>query len=256
MKVFYFSKRNLISIGIVCLLLVAFLALSFTYLSKMGIASRMNEPIYQGNTGKKVMAITVNVDWGEEYIPQMLKIFDEHKAKVTFFVTGVWAEKHSEDLKMMAEKGHSIQNHGYKHVHFNSLSEQEAIKQIKKAEDIIFEHTGKRSEFFASPYGEQNRQLMKAVSSINYDLVMWSIDTIDWQRPSPETITKRVINKLHNDAIILMHPTEPTVKALPSMLETIKEEGYQLVTINNIIIANDDKAKDKTKKANNNDKKN
>jgi peptidoglycan/xylan/chitin deacetylase (PgdA/CDA1 family) len=77
---------------------------------------------------------------------------------------------------------------------------------------------------------------MNAVSEIDYDLIMWSIDTIDWQRPNPETINKRVINKLHNDAIILMHPTDPTSKALPEMLKSINELGYEMVTIDKILI--------------------
>lgn len=247
MRVYFFTKKTFISLGVIIVLLGTFLGLSLLYYSETGIASRMKEPIYQGNTGKKVIAITVNVDWGEEYIPAMLDEFAKNEAKATFFVTGVWAEKNPDILKKINEAGHSIQNHGYKHLHFNSLSEQEAIKQIKKAEDVIYKNIGKRSNFFASPYGEQNRQLMKAVSNINYDLIMWSIDTIDWQRPSPGTITKRVINKLHNDAIILMHPTEPTVKALPEMLSTIKKEGYQMVTIDKVLVTNDNKIKDNEK---------
>ncbi len=219
------------------LFISVFLGISLLYFSGPGVASRMNEPIYQGNTGKKVVAITVNVDWGEEFIPLMLEEFEKHKVKVTFFVTGVWAEKNPEMLKTMAAAGHSIQNHGYKHVHFNNLSPEEAKNQIKKAEEVIQKTIDKKSEFFASPYGEQNRSLMRAVADINYDLIMWSIDTIDWQRPSPDVIVKRVLNKLHNDAIILMHPTEPTVLALPQMLKGISEEGYQMITINEIVIA-------------------
>ncbi|NLB89543.1 MAG: polysaccharide deacetylase family protein [Syntrophomonadaceae bacterium] len=251
MRVYFISKKKLIGAAAVLVLIFSFLGFSLVYYNESGIASRMTEPIYQGNTGKKLVAITVNVDWGEEYIPSMLEQFAKHDAKVTFFVTGVWAEKNPDLLKKMAEAGHSIQNHGYKHVHFNSLSQKEAIEQIKKAEEVIYNITGKRSEFFASPYGEQNRQLMMAVSSINYDLIMWSIDTIDWQRPSPETIVKRVLNKIHNDAIILMHPTEPTVQALPEMLGNIAEQGYKMVTIDKILVGQDEgKAEDEDVKKN------
>jgi peptidoglycan/xylan/chitin deacetylase (PgdA/CDA1 family) len=63
---------------------------------------------------------------------------------------------------------------------------------------------------------------------------MWSVDTIDWQRPDPATIVKRISNKVHNDAIILMHPTEPTVKALPDMLKYLQEQQYKMITINQI----------------------
>jgi peptidoglycan/xylan/chitin deacetylase (PgdA/CDA1 family) len=70
---------------------------------------------------------------------------------------------------------------------------------------------------------------------MNFCFVLWSADTIDWQRPAPATIVNRVINKVHNDAIILMHPTDPTVKALPEMLKRLTEENYKLVSIDKII---------------------
>lgn len=248
MKVYFINKKMMLGAVVALLLISGFWGISLFY-SKPGIASRMNEPIYQGNTGKKVVAITVNVDWGEEFIPAMLEEFEKHEVKVTFFVTGIWAEKNREMLKIMAESGHSIQNHGYKHVHFNNLSNEDAKSQIKKAEEVIFKTIDKKSEFFASPYGEQNRSLMRAVSDINYDLIMWSIDTIDWQRPSPDVIVKRVLNKLHNDAIILMHPTEPTVLALPTMLKGISDEGYKMVTINEIVMeASEEDNKDDAQK--------
>lgn len=236
MHVYFITKKNLLTLGAVLLLLASFLTFSLIYYGKNTVASRMTEPIYQGNTGKKVVAITVNVDWGEEYIPKMLEIFAKEDIKVTFFVTGKWADKNRELLKKMSDGGHSIQNHGYEHVHFNSLAPEKSVEQIKKAEKIIEEITGKKTSFFASPYGEQNQKIMTAVSSIGYDLIMWSVDTIDWQKPSPETIIKRVLNKIHNDAIILMHPTEPTVKALPGLLERLKSEGYKMVTIEEIVV--------------------
>lgn len=218
----------------ILVLLISFLGISLWYYNDVGIASRSQEPIYQGNTGQKVVALTVNVDWGEEYIPAMLEEFKKNGAKVTFFVTGQWAEKNIELLKEMDKAGHSIQNHGYKHVHFNQLPPDQCKEQIKRTERIIQEVTGKPSKYFAPPYGEQSKQLMQAISSIDYDLILWSIDTIDWQRPSPDTIVKRVLNRVHNDAIILMHPTEPTVKALPELLKGLKEQDYKMITIDEI----------------------
>lgn len=236
MKIFYFNKKKLISTGIIILLVLSlFTALALQYF-QMGITASKNlEAVYQGNTGKKSVAITINVDWGEEYIPAMLEEFKKNKSTVTFFVTGQWAEKNPELLKKMSDEGHSIQNHGFKHVHFNSLSEEQARSQIKKAEEVIYRITGKRTNCFAPPYGEQNQRLLKVTNSIKYDLIMWSVDTIDWQKPAAETIVKRVANKVHNDAIILMHPTDPTLQALPELLGYLKEEGYELLTIEQII---------------------
>lgn len=238
MRMFFFSRRTLIITGILTFFICGFLCFSFWYANESVLVSQNKEAVYQGNSGKKAVAITVNVDWGEEYIPAMLQSFAEYNARVSFFVTGKWAEKNPDLLKQMDKEGHSIQNHGYKHLHFNNLSSTDASQQIKQAEDVIYKTIGKRSKFFASPYGEKNQNLINVVADLDYDLIMWSVDTIDWQRPDPQTIVKRVANKVHNDAIILMHPTEPTVKALPDMLKQLDEEGYKMVTIDEILIEN------------------
>ena len=240
MKIYYCTKKNIIG-GLVFLLLIGgFLSISLLYFSDAGVASKAREPVYQGNTGKKVAAITVNVDWGEEYIPGMLEVFKKYDAKVTFFVTGQWAEKNPELLKKMHKAGDNIQNHGYKHLHFNSISSSEANNQIKKAEEVINKIVDQKTSYFAPPYGEYNKQLLTVTSDMNYYLIMWSVDTIDWQKPAPETIIKRVVNKVHNDAIILMHPTDPTLKALPGMLDQLKAEGYKMVTIDKILVDKDE----------------
>lgn len=234
MRIYYFSKRNLLTAGIIVVLAFGFLSVAFVNKAHTTVATGKDQPIFQGNTGTKAVAITVNVDWGEEYIPTMLEEFKKNNALVTFFVTGRWAEKNPDLLKQMAGAGHSIQNHGYKHVHFNQLSSTQVTSEIKKAEDIIFGITGVRSSFFASPYGEYNPQLVRTVNGINYQYIMWSADTIDWQRPDPTTIVNRVIKKVHNDAIVLMHPTEPTLKALPEMLKQLRAQNYQMITIDKI----------------------
>lgn len=251
MRIYFFPKKVLKLTGLVFLLVCGFFVASIIYFHDTGMATHDKSPIYQGNTGKKVVALTVNVDWGEEFIPAMLKEFKKNDARVTFFVTGNWAKKHPDLLKQMSLAGHSIQNHGYKHLHFNQLSPEQARDQIKQAEDIIFKTTGKRSRYFASPYGEHNQQLVNSVCDMNYKFIMWSADTIDWQRPAPEVIVQRVMKRVHNDAIVLMHPTDPTVKALPEMLSSLKEQGYKMITIDEMLngTCKDKKCNDKSAKS-------
>ncbi|MGI6421942.1 MAG: polysaccharide deacetylase family protein [Syntrophomonadaceae bacterium] len=240
MRIYWVNRKRLWTISAALFSIIFTLLVLVSYYRWSGIEANANkEAIYQGNTGKKVVAICVNVDWGEEYIPAMLEEFKKAQAQVTFFVTGSWAEKNPELLKQMSEAGHSIQNHAYKHVHFSSLSDAEAQAQIKKAEAVIEKIIGKKTRFFAPPYGEQNDRLVKAAGEIGYELIMWSVDTIDWQKPSPQTIVKRVGNKVHNDAIILMHPTDPTLQALPDLLAYLQDQGYGMITIDSILVKTD-----------------
>lgn len=203
--------------------------------NSMFASGKAQEPVYQGNTGQKVVALTFNVDWGEEYLPDLLKILEREKAKATFYVTGKWASKFPDLTKEIKKKGHSIGNHGYQHAHLNNLSSSGVRQEIVKAETIIKEITGEKPTLFAPPFGEFNTTVQQVTGELGYRLIMWSLDTIDWQRPDASTIVNRVVPRIHNDAIILMHPTQPTVEALPQILKELKKEGYRFVTVTEII---------------------
>lgn len=201
-------------------------------------ATSRYEPIYQGNAGAKKIALTVNVVWGEEFLPKMLDILKKNDVRVTFNLGGQWAEKFPELTRDIARAGHEIGNHGYSHPHPTYLNKNNNAEQIIKTEKIIFDLTGRKTSLFAPPYGEYNETVLQAAGEKGYQTILWSIDTIDWQRPAPDVLIKRVTTKAHNGAIVLMHPTAPTVKALPALLAKLKKEGYQFATVSEVIKAN------------------
>lgn len=193
------------------------------------------EPIAKGNVDLPKIALTCNVFWGEEFLPEMLKTLDENNIKITFFIGGTWAKSNPELLKTIAEKGHELANHSYNHPHPNTLSKEQNQEQILKTENIIQEITGIKTCLYAPPYGEYNDTVLKAASEINYPTIMWSIDTVDWKKPPSEIIKNRIVKKAHNGAIVLMHPTAPTAKALPDIIKELKEKGYTITTVSDII---------------------
>lgn len=95
--------------------------------------------------------------------------------------------------------------------------------------------TGFKPSLFAPPYGERGDAVLKAAHEAGYRTILWSIDTIDWQRPEPSIITRRVTEKIHNGAIILMHPTAPTVKALPQIILELKNMDYEMVSVSTLL---------------------
>ncbi|MFZ5649094.1 MAG: polysaccharide deacetylase family protein [Bacillota bacterium] len=194
-----------------------------------------NQPIYQGSGRYKEVALTVNVFWGEEYIPRMLEILKQHEVKATFFLGGTWVKKYPELAARIAAEGHEIGSHGYSHPHPDQLSKHENLREIQKAEDIIYRATGIRPRLFAPPYGERGPAVLKAADEASYTTVLWSVDTIDWQLPEPHVIVQRVVDRAHNGAIVLMHPTAPTVKALPEIIQKLKKDGYQLVNVSKVL---------------------
>mgnify|MGYP001306838022 FL=1 len=195
------------------------------------------EPIYQGRKDRKLMAFTCNVAWGNEYIPPLLEIFKEKNVKATFFIEGRWAEKYPDLLKLIYESGHEIGNHGYSHAHHGQLSYEQNINEIKKAEEVIENIIGVKTTLFAPPYGEFSDQTIKAARSMNYRLIMWTIDTIDWKKPGADYIVNKVLDNAGNGKIVLMHPTEDTVKAMPTVIDNLYREGYRITTVSEVLSA-------------------
>ena len=140
------------------------------------------------------------------------------------FVTGRWAEKHGEILKSIYEAGHEIGNHGYNHIDYDKLSYEKNKEEIEKAHNIIKDVINVDSKYFAPPSGAFNDNTIRASKDLGYELIMWSIDTIDWRKDSTkDIIIRRVTEKIHKGAIVPMHPTEETVKALPEIINYINK---------------------------------
>ncbi len=192
-------------------------------------------PYYSGETGEQQVAICVNVDWGEDYIPQMLATFAAHDVKATFFLTGRWTEKFPAVAKEILDSGMEIGNHGLKHTSPNSMSYEENKADIEAAAAIIEDTLHVKTVLFAPAAGEIDEQVQQAATDLDYRLILWSVDTIDWQKPKVETIVSRVADQVKDGSIILMHPTENTAAALDGILDVLAEKGYQAVPVSALI---------------------
>ncbi len=177
-------------------------------------------------------AITCNVDWGEEEIPEILDILAERGVKITFFVSGKWAQNHPKLLRRMYVEGHEIGNHGYGHKMCSKLSPEQTVGEIQKTEQAVSELLGIKTTLFAPPAGDYDAQTVEICRQLGYKLTLWSADTIDWKEGSDaDTITKRIVKKDLDGAIILMHPKPETVKALPAILDELKRRNIQPVPL-------------------------
>ncbi|MDO7787481.1 polysaccharide deacetylase family protein [Desulforamulus aquiferis] len=232
MRIFYFGKRTILKALMLLAIITVVISLAWVGLRE---DKPVLAPVYQGNDQEKKIALACNVFWGEEYIPKMLETLAEHKVKVTFFAGGTWVEDFPEILKRMDAAGHEIGTHGYSHPHPDQLSKSGNLRDMHKAEKLIYETINKKPTLYAPPYGERGPAVLKAAEEMGYTFVLWSVDTIDWQRPSPDVIVRRVLGKAHNGAIVLMHPTAPTVAALPQIISHLQRQGYQFVTVGELI---------------------
>ncbi|NCU16483.1 polysaccharide deacetylase family protein [Pallidibacillus pasinlerensis] len=192
-------------------------------------------PIFRGHPDKPMIALTINVAWGNEFLSPILATLKKHNVYATFFIEGRWAKENPEFVKMIYEGGHEIGNHSYSHPDMKQLSAEKIKKQLLDTNEIIQATIGKTPKLFAPPSGSYNDQVVQIADDMNMQTIMWTIDTIDWKNPTPQTLIHRVTKQLHNGAIILAHPTESTTKALDTLLTKIKDEGYRLGTVTNLL---------------------
>ncbi|TYR82766.1 polysaccharide deacetylase family protein [Priestia megaterium] len=193
------------------------------------------EPIYRGHSDKPMVSFTINVAWGNEYLPQMLDALKKHKAKATFFLEGRWVKNNPELAKMIVDAGHEVGNHSYSHPDMATLSSGQIVEQLKKTNDIITSTTGQEIEWFAPPSGSFRPEVVTVASKLKMNTVMWTVDTIDWQKPTPEVLINRVMTKIHPGAIVLMHPTKSTAHSLDQLLTNIEDKGLTVTDVSTLV---------------------
>lgn len=188
--------------------------------------------IRNGREGNNMCTFACNVDWGEEIIPDMLKVFEEKNIKVTFFVTGRWAEKNTDLLRQMYAAGHEIQSHGYSHALCSDISSEKVAEEIEKTEKAIIDAISIKPNYFAPAAGDYDARTVEISEQLGYRMVLWTSDTIDWRADSSASvIVQRIMSKPLDGAIILMHPKPETLKALPNLIDQINAQGYRIVPL-------------------------
>jgi len=201
----------------------------------VGLDTYVAEPIYRGNQAKRQISLMINVAWGTEFVPQILNILRAHHVHATFFLDGSWTKKNPVVAKSIALAGMELGNHAYNHPAMSRLTRSAMIEQIVRTNDVIYTATGIRPTLFAPPSGDVNNAVVRIAAGLKMRTILWTLDTIDWRRPSPATIINRIVPRRQPGAMVLMHPTAPTVAALPAMITSLQRDGYDLVTVSTLI---------------------
>ncbi|MFB0635990.1 polysaccharide deacetylase family protein [Bacillus rugosus] len=202
---------------------------------KVHLKSLQPEPIYKGNPDKPMVALLINVAWGNEYLEKMLPILQKHQVKATFFLEGNWVRNNEQLAKKIAEDGHEIGNHSYNHPDMSKLTTGRISEQLDKTNGQIEQTIGVKPKWFAPPSGSFRKAVIDIAAEKQMGTVMWTVDTIDWQKPAPSVLQTRVLSKIHNGAMILMHPTDPTAESLEALITKIKDKGYALGTVTELM---------------------
>lgn len=193
-------------------------------------------PIYSVETDKKEVAITFDCAWGADDIDELIEILKQNNVYATFFAVGTWADKYEEQVKMISEAGHQVGNHSNNHAHVNNLSYDANILDMKKCNEKIQNITGNEVKFYRGPYGEYNNIVIKAAENLNMKVIQWDVDTLDYTGKTPDEMCERIRKNIRNGSIILMHnDTEHTAKGLQQIIDEIKNLGYEIVPLEELI---------------------
>ena len=201
---------------------------------------RKDGVIFSGTTacGKKI-ALTFDDGPHPRFTKEILSILEEYGVTATFFIIGVNAENYPESLKMIIDAGCEIGNHTYSHTRIDKMSENEVEAELLKCEEILFYMTGQHTKLFRPPEGRVSENILSASGKHEYDVILWSIDTLDWSHNPSDNICAVVKDNLTGGDIILMHDyisgKNTTCEALRRLIPDLLSKGYTFVTVSELI---------------------
>lgn len=199
-------------------------------------------PIYCVETDEKKVALSFDAAWGNEDTRQILDILKKHDVHVTFFMTGGWVEKYPDDVKAIHDAGHDLGNHSENHKNMSQLSDDEKTQELMKVHEKVKELTGVDMNLFRPPYGDYDDAVILNAKENGYYTIQWDVDSLDWKDYGVDSIIDTVVNhkNLGNGSIILCHNgAKYTKEALEAMIVGLKEKGYEIVPVSELIYRED-----------------
>lgn len=238
MSVIVLSKRKLkIFLAVISIFLAVCVLLSTTGAHAVFYGGETRKvPIYSVRTDEKKIAISFDCAWGVDYTDKLLEIMKAEDVKCTFFMVEFWTKKYPEYVKKIADAGHEIGTHSATHPYMSKLSEDAIRKELSTSSNAITEITGKKVEVFRPPYGDYDNLLLEVASSMGLYTIQWDVDSLDWKNLSASEISGRVLKRVKSGSIVLFHNNGlHTAEALPTVIRTLKNQGYQFVSIGELI---------------------
>ena len=192
----------------------------------------------QVETGQKLVALTFD-DGPDAQTLELMKLIEAEGGKATFFIVGKNIPKEAEVLRASARAGHEIGNHSFTHASLPKLSPEEMRTEIADTQRLIGKITGQQPVLFRAPFLDYDDQLHRILREEQLQAVNANLSTQDWDAATTvEQIVQRATADLVPGSIILMHSwPENTLAAMPEILRILREKGYRMVTVSQLLKA-------------------
>lgn len=205
--------------------------------SQTTVVEKVEAPVTEENLAEELpprVALTFDDGPHRIYTKNLLDGLRERGVKATFFVVGENIPGNEELIRQMEEDGHLIGNHTYDHADISKLSDEENCRELRKTSELVKKITGHQTAYVRPPFGNWKDSMDCRISMIS---VKWTIDTLDWKSKNVEEIVRKVMQQVADHDIILMHDYYATsVEAALQIVDKLKAEGYEFVTVEDLIL--------------------
>ena len=192
---------------------------------------------YLGDTSKKVIYLTFDCGYENGYTEKILDALKKHQAPAAFFVVGNMIETAPDIICRMVEEGHIVGNHTYHHPDMSAISEQAAFqKELDDLAALFQETTGQElPKFYRPPQGKYSEENLKQAQALGYKTILWSLAYVDWyvdDQPTAEQAYAKLLPRIHDGAIVLLHSTSKTnADILDDLLTKWEDMGYTFASL-------------------------
>jgi len=199
---------------------------------------------YVGDTSKKVIYLTFDCGYENGNTAKILDALDKHHAPAAFFVVGHMIESAPDLIRRMADEGYIVGNHTFHHPDMSAISDQAAFqKELDSVAELYQETTGKElSHYYRPPRGVYSVENLKQADALGYKTIFWSLAYVDWytdNQPTAEQAYSKLLPRIHNGAIVLLHETSKTnADILDDLLTKWEDMGYTFASLDDLPAVN------------------
>jgi len=191
--------------------------------------------IAMGSQEKPYIYLTFDAGYEAGFTENILKTLKENEINATFFITAHYVNTAPDLVKEMIKNGNTVGNHTVNHACLPNLTDEEIKEEIMTLHNSIYEITGYEMTYFRPPKGEFSERTANVVQNLGYTSVLWSNAYDDWdtsKQGRSDYGKQKVLDNLHNGAIILLHSTsEDNMIMLDSMIKEAKNMGYEFKSL-------------------------
>src|ERR1700760_1863656 len=186
------------------------------------------------------IAMTFDDGPSAENTPRLLEMLKQRNIKATFFLIGQNVVSNPDLVRRILADGHEIGNHSWTHPQLSKLSDDRVTAEITQTQDAIKDASGFTPRLLRPPYGAITpRQREWVENRFGLNIILWSVDPLDWKKPGASVITQRILSQVRPGAIVLSHDIhKQTVDAMPATLDGLIAKGYKFVTVSQLIAMN------------------